>query len=67
MMTQAKPKTYTVAVYFRDHDGIWHHHKTWSGEANSPADAKYKAIDAFPTARISKWKAEILPGRHKSH
>jgi hypothetical protein len=66
MMTQAKPKTYKVAVYYRDADGIWHYHATWHGEANSPADAKYRAIDLLSTPQIEKWKAEIIPSRHRN-
>jgi hypothetical protein len=60
MMTQQKPKTYKVAVYFRDDENVWHHHGTWSGEAASPSDAKYKAIEALADERIEGWKAEIL-------
>ena len=70
MMTKAKPKTYKVAIYFRDTTGVWHYHDTWDGEANSPADAKYKALDAMCHARNVRsdcCKAEILPDRHKSH
>lgn len=60
MTTQSKPKTFKVAVYFRDDDGVWHHHGTWDGEAASPSDAKYKAIEALADQRIEAWKADIL-------
>jgi hypothetical protein len=62
MMTQQLPRTYKVAVYFRDDDGIWHYHGTWDGEAANPADAKHQAIDALADERIEGWKAEILAG-----
>ena len=60
MMTEKKPRTYKVAVYFRDDDGIWHPHGTWEGDAASPADAKYRAVDALADDRIDGWKGEIL-------
>lgn len=56
----AKPRTYKVAVYWRDDERIWHHHGTWEGEANSPADARTRALNALEDERIESWKAEII-------
>ena len=55
-----KPKTYKVAVYFRDDDGIWDPHGTWEGEAASPFDAKVEAIRALADDRIDGWRADIV-------
>jgi hypothetical protein len=71
MMTQQKkPRTYKVAVYFRDDDGVWHHHGTWDGEAVSPFDAKCQAIKELSDVRIEGWRADILaatpPSRNES-
>ena len=66
MMTRQKPKTYKVAVYFRDDNGVWHPHGTWEDTAASPADAKYKALDALSDDRIEGWKAEIISSSQPS-
>jgi hypothetical protein len=58
-----RTKHYKVAVYFRDDAGIWHPHGTWEDTANSPADAKYRALDALSDHRVEGWKAEILADR----
>jgi hypothetical protein len=59
-MTAKTHKDFKVAVYFRDEDGIWHHHGTWEGQAHDAADAKHLALDALEDTRIEWWKAEIL-------
>jgi hypothetical protein len=64
MTSTGKPKTYKAAVYWRDDDGIWHHHGTWEGEAGNPADAKTQAINALEDERLeTSWKAEILESK----
>jgi hypothetical protein len=60
MQVKQRHKTYKVAVYFRDDEGVWHHHGTWEGEVASPLDAKCEAIRALADDRIDGWKAEIL-------
>jgi hypothetical protein len=60
MMSTKKSRDYKVAVYWRDDDGIWHHHGTWEGEAADAADAKHLALDALEDQRVEMWKAEIL-------
>jgi hypothetical protein len=63
MMSTEKPRTYKAAVYWRDDDGVWHHHGTWEGEAGNPADAKTQAVEALADDRIEGWKAEILDSK----
>ena len=66
MMTlKWQPKTYKVAVYWRDDDGVWHHHGTWEGEAATPSDAKYKVVDALSDVRVESWKGEILEAKKR--
>ncbi len=50
---------YTVAVYFKDDQGIWRHHGDWSGVAVSLEDARALAMEALADHRIDEWTAEV--------
>jgi hypothetical protein len=59
-------KIYVVAIYYRDENTILHHYTNWRGEADSPGDAKYRALLALLAEERGgpllshSWKAEIF-------
>jgi hypothetical protein len=62
---------YVVTVYYRDPGTVLHSYANLSIAADSPADAKYRAMlavlaDARAASLSRSWKAEIFPDMQKA-